>query len=62
MCEASAFIRQGDKEELFLADVDRVTPKGGQLVLENIFGQKKTIAGMIKELSLVDHKIIIEKF
>lgn len=61
MCEANAFLRDGDKEELLLEDVDKVIPLDGQLILENIFGQKKIIKGVIKELSLVDHKIIIEK-
>ncbi|MGI6679164.1 MAG: CooT family nickel-binding protein [Dehalobacterium sp.] len=61
MCEANAFLKTGDKVELFLESVDKVSPLDGQLILENIFGQKKIIRGVIKELSLVDHKIIIEK-
>ncbi|NLX70034.1 MAG: CooT family nickel-binding protein, partial [Clostridiales bacterium] len=32
-----------------------------QLILEDIFGQKKIIRARLKELHLVDHKIIIEK-
>ncbi|MCR6544079.1 CooT family nickel-binding protein [Dehalobacterium formicoaceticum] len=61
MCEANAYVRQDGVEELFLEGVDKVVPMDNQLYLENIFGQKKMIAGTIKELSLVDHKIIIEK-
>lgn len=61
MCEANAYLRHGAEEELFLEGVDKVVPLDGQLVLENIFGQKKIIKGIIKEMSLVDHKIIIEK-
>ena len=41
--------------------VDRVIPENGQLILENIFGQKKIIKAQIKELALVDHRIILKR-
>ncbi|HHT62255.1 MAG: CooT family nickel-binding protein [Bacillota bacterium] len=61
MCEANAYLKQDDKEELLLEGVDKVIPKDDHLELENIFGVKKIVKGVIKELSLVDHRIIIEK-
>lgn len=61
MCEANAYILNGDQEELFLEKVDRLFPEEGHLILENIFGQKKIVKAQIKELALVDHKIILER-
>ena len=61
MCEANAYLRQDNEEELFLEGVDKVVPKDDHLELENIFGIKKIVKGTIKELSLVEHKIVIEK-
>lgn len=61
MCEANAYLRNGDLEELFLEKVDRVINKDGQLFLENIFGQRKIIKAVIKEMALVEHKIILER-
>ncbi|ATW23946.1 CooT family nickel-binding protein [Candidatus Formimonas warabiya] len=61
MCEANAYLLKGEQEELFLEKVDRVIPQNDQLILENIFGQKKIIKAHIKELALVDHKIILER-
>ncbi|MDD2498807.1 MAG: CooT family nickel-binding protein [Desulfitobacteriaceae bacterium] len=61
MCEANAYILNEGKEELYLEKVDRVIPQEGQLMLENIFGQRKIIKASIKELALVDHKIILER-
>ena len=62
MCEANAYmINQDGEEELFLESVDKLTPEGDKLVLENIFGQKKIIKARIKELALVDHRIVLEK-
>lgn len=62
MCEANAYILDENGEEVLLLEgVDKLTPEDGRLVLENIFGQKKIIKARIKELSLVEHKIILER-
>ncbi|HZK18385.1 MAG TPA: CooT family nickel-binding protein [Clostridia bacterium] len=61
MCEANAYLREDEKDELFLEMVDKVTPTDEGLVLEDIFGRRKIIKARIKELALVDHKIILEK-
>lgn len=62
MCEANAYLFVDGQEELYLERVDKVVPQAdGTLLLENIFGQKKYINAKIKEMALVDHKIILEK-
>lgn len=61
MCEANAYIVNGEQEELYLENVDRVIMEDGHLILENIFGHKKIIKAQIKELALVDHKIFLER-
>lgn len=61
MCEAHAYLRKDDKDELYMENVDSVLPNEDGLVLENIFGQRKIIKARIKELALVDHKIILEQ-
>ena len=61
MCEANAYLKTGDQEELLLESVDTVIPVDGELHLENIFGQRKIIKGRIVKMALVDHKIILEK-
>lgn len=62
MCEANAyFVNEEGEETLLLEGVDKVIPEEDKLILENIFGQKKIIKARIKELSLVDHKILLER-
>lgn len=62
MCEANAYmVDENGNETLFLEGVDKLTPDGDKLVLENIFGQRKIVKARIKELALVDHKIVLEK-
>ncbi|GAW93075.1 CooT family nickel-binding protein [Calderihabitans maritimus] len=61
MCEANAYLFENGREELLLEQVDKVIPQQGEIILENIFGQRKIVKAKIKEMALVDHKIILEK-
>ena len=62
MCEANAYIiNENGEEVLFLESVDKVVQQDDSLLFENIFGQRKTIKARIKEMALVEHKIILEK-
>lgn len=61
MCEANAYVKNNGNEELLLESVDKITPEDGMLVLENIFGLRKTIKGKIVEMALVEHRIVIER-
>jgi predicted RNA-binding protein len=61
MCEAAAFILRNGQEELLLDSVDLLEPDNGNLRLVNIFGEQKIVSAKIKQLSLVNHKIILEE-
>jgi predicted RNA-binding protein len=61
MCEASAFLLTGDREELLLEAVDLIEPDGADTYrIVSIFGEQKVIKGRIKSIKLVDHKIVFE--
>ena len=60
MCEANVYLKNKDKLELYFENVDKIIPGKDQLILEDIFGKKKIINASLKELNLVDHRIIIE--
>ena len=61
MCEANAYLLKQGKEELVLEDVSILRPEADGLYLQNIFGEQKRVRARIKELSLVDHRIILEE-
>ena len=61
MCEANAYIYKDGKEELYLESVDVMRPEEGKIFMKNLFGEQKTFEGEIKEVSLLRHKIILEK-
>lgn len=59
MCEANAYLVEGQNETLVMEAVDKVEPEEGGLRLVNIFGEQKFIHARIDSLSLVDHKILL---
>ena len=61
MCEANAYIYKDGKEELYLENVDIMRPEEGKIFLKNLFGEQKIFDGDIKEISLLKHKIVLEK-
>jgi predicted RNA-binding protein len=58
MCEARVYLERGGREELLFEDVGLIRPSDEGWVLTDIFGQSKTIAGEIKSLDLVNHKVV----
>ncbi len=62
MCEANVYLLDKDgKTNLLLDAVDKVIPgEDNHIYLENIYGERKTIKARIKEMHLVDHKIVLE--
>lgn len=61
MCEQNVYLLNDDGEEkLVMKSVDKFIPQEQGIYIENIFGERKIIQAAIKEMKLVDHKIILE--
>jgi predicted RNA-binding protein len=60
MCEANAYLVNGDDSRLVMEAVDVVEPGEDGLRLVNIFGEQKFLNATIHSLSLVDHKIYLK--
>ncbi|MHB8062217.1 MAG: CooT family nickel-binding protein [Ruminiclostridium sp.] len=62
MCEANVYLLdEKGEEKLFLESVDKIIPNENELCLEDIFSQRKYIKARIKEMGLVEHRIVLEK-
>jgi predicted RNA-binding protein len=62
MCEANVYlINEEGIEELILDSVDKVIPNKDEIMLENIYNERKTVRARIKGMELVNHRIILEK-
>ncbi|MGD8387725.1 MAG: CooT family nickel-binding protein [Desulfobacteraceae bacterium] len=60
MCEADAFLWKNGQEEKILESVDIVRVKDGEVKLINIFGEQKTIRGVLKRYQNRPGKIVFE--
>ena len=62
MCESSAFLLGKDNElEKIMDNVVSVDPDNGKVYLADLLGEEKIIDGVIKQIRLMDHKIILEQ-
>ena len=59
MCEANAYLVDGDEKTLIMESVDSVEPEDDGLKLMNIFGEQKFVKARIYSLALVDHNIYL---
>ena len=62
MCESSSFICKSNNElEKVMENVVNIDPCDGKIYLTDLLGEQKIIDGIIKEIRLMDHKIIIKE-
>ncbi len=61
MCEANAYVYEDGEESLYLENVDILRPEGKKIFLRNLFGEQKEFEGRIREISLLGHRIVLEK-
>ncbi|RDY24156.1 CooT family nickel-binding protein [Romboutsia maritimum] len=61
MCESAAFILKENKLERIMDNVVTIDPYDGKVYLTDLLGEEKIVDGVIKEIRLIDHKIIIEE-
>jgi len=61
MCESNVYLIKNGQEELVLESVSMVKPQGNKLFLQSILGEEKTVNARIKEINLMDHKIVLEE-
>lgn len=61
MCESAAYVLRDSKLERVMENVVSVDPYDGKVYLTDLLGDQKIIDGEIKEIRLMDHKIIIKE-
>ncbi len=61
MCEANAYLKKQNGESILLMEnVFCLKPEGSSLLLKNIFGEQKVVDAEIHQISLMEHKILLE--
>jgi len=56
----NAYLVESGEETLVMENVDVLRPEKNGIYLQDIFGGQRTIKAKIKELNLVDHRILLE--
>ncbi|MDR3544027.1 MAG: CooT family nickel-binding protein [Desulfosporosinus sp.] len=61
MCESNAYLKDGENEVMLMESVDSIEPCGNGLKLMDIFGKQMFIKAKIKNMTLLNHRIILEE-
>jgi len=61
LCESRVVILEDGKEKEIMENVIYVEPQDGKVFMYDLLGQQKLVDAVIKEIKLLDHKIILEK-
>ena len=60
MCEANAYLLEGQETTLVMESVDTIAPQEEGIQLVSIFGEEKFLNAQIHALSLVDNKVYLK--
>jgi predicted RNA-binding protein len=61
MCESNVYIREADQETLVMENVAAITPSGKDtFLLKGLLGDQKEVKGIIEDINLMGHKIILK--
>jgi len=61
MCEANAYLVKDGEEKIIMQNVDILRPEKDGIYLQDIFGGQRTIKARIKEMNLVEHRILLQE-
>jgi len=61
VCQSSVYLVKDGREELVMEDGSVSKPQGDDLRLVGMLGEKKQVKAKIKELQLMDHRILLEE-
>ncbi|MBA3010487.1 MAG: CooT family nickel-binding protein [Proteobacteria bacterium] len=61
MCESNVYLKENDTERLIMENVAAITPAGNNsFLLRGLLGERMEITGIIEEINLMGHKIILK--
>lgn len=60
MCDSNVYLMRDGEEELVMESVDIIIPEEEGIYLQKMFGEQRLVKARIKEMNLVDHRILLE--
>ncbi len=61
MCESKVYIIEDGQEKKLMDNVIHIEPQDGKLFMYDLLGEQKIVDAVIKEVKLLEHKIILER-
>ncbi|HQA59583.1 MAG: CooT family nickel-binding protein [Tepidanaerobacteraceae bacterium] len=61
MCESKVYILEDGQEKKLMDNVIHIEPQDGKLFMYDLLGEQKIVDAVIKEIKLLEHKIILER-
>ncbi|KXG78052.1 hypothetical protein AN618_06710 [Fervidicola ferrireducens] len=60
MCESKVYLYERGEEREIMDNVIFMEPQGDKIFMYNLLGEQKILDAKIKEIKLLEHKIILE--
>ena len=61
MCESNVYLKENDQEKLVMENVAAITPAGKDtFVLRGLLGDRMEVRGIIEDINLMAHKIVLK--
>ncbi|MBU0972677.1 MAG: CooT family nickel-binding protein [Proteobacteria bacterium] len=61
MCESNVYLKENDTERLIMENVAAITPaENNSFLLRGLLGERMEVTGIIEEINLMGHKIILK--
>ncbi|TYP57874.1 CooT family nickel-binding protein [Thermosediminibacter litoriperuensis] len=60
MCESKVYLLENGKEREIMENVVYIEPQDGRVFMYSLLGEQKILDAVIKEVKLLEHKIILE--
>ncbi len=61
MCESNVYLKTNDSEELIMENVAAVTPlDADRFLLKGLLGERREVSGIIEDINLMAHKIVLK--
>lgn len=61
MCQSNVYLKDGENEVMIMESIDTIEPCENGLNLIDMFGRQMFVPARIKDMTLLNHRIIVEK-
>ncbi len=61
MCEATVYLKGKSGQKKLMENVAIIKPEADNMVLVDLFGERREVRAKISEVKLVEHEVILEE-